>query len=175
MRQSQERYEVEEDAAPLDMLMAMFEARGWPCEATASEICGEIQGSWTKYQLRGIWRDEDQVLQLLALPDIRVNDDKRAVIYETLGLINEQLWLGHFELWSSSGIILFRHGALLGQGGTLTDQQAWDAAAFIDSQERPRDPRQTGSVADNAAANHGQDTYYGKIVEGRLLGTGTGR
>ena len=63
----------------------------------------------------------------------------------------------------------------MGQGGTLTDQQAWDAAAFIDSQERPRDPRQTGSVADNAAANHGQDTYYGKIVEGRLLGTGTGR
>ena len=63
----------------------------------------------------------------------------------------------------------------MGQGGTLTDQEAWDAAAFIDSQERPRDPRQTGSVADNAAANHGQDTYYGKIVEGRLLGTGTGR
>jgi len=62
----------------------------------------------------------------------------------------------------------------MGQGGTLTDQQAWDAAAFIDSQERPKDPRQTGSVAENAAANHGKDTYYGKTVDGRLLGTGTG-
>ena len=30
--------------------------------------------------------------------------------------------------------------------GTLSDQQAWDVAAYIDSQERPRDPRQTGSV-----------------------------
>src|SRR3546814_17974018 len=59
-----------------------------------------------------------------ALPDIRVNEDKRGAIYETLGLINEQLWLGHFELWSSSGIVLFRHGALLGAGGTLTLDQA---------------------------------------------------
>ncbi len=57
--------------------------------------------------------------------------------------------------------------------GTLTDQQAWDVAAFIDSQERPRDPRQTGSVADNAKANFGgQQSYYGKLVGGKLLGTG---
>lgn len=35
-----------------------------------------------------------------------------------------------------------------GQGNTLTDQQAWDVAAYIDSQERPRDPRRIASVAD---------------------------
>jgi thiosulfate dehydrogenase len=29
----------------------------------------------------------------------------------------------------------------LGQGNTLTDQQAWDVAAFINAQPRPRDPR----------------------------------
>lgn len=29
----------------------------------------------------------------------------------------------------------------LGQGGTLTDQQAWDVAAYIDSKPRPPDPR----------------------------------
>lgn len=28
-----------------------------------------------------------------------------------------------------------------GQGNTLTDQQAWDVAAFINAQPRPRDPR----------------------------------
>lgn len=60
----------------------------------------------------------------------------------------------------------------LGQGNSLTDQQAWDAAAFIDSRERPKDPRQKGSVAKNAKANHGGDSYYGKIIEGRLIGVG---
>jgi len=29
----------------------------------------------------------------------------------------------------------------LGQGNTLTDQQAWDLAAFINAQPRPPDPR----------------------------------
>ncbi len=34
-------------------------------------------------------------------------------IYEALGLINEQLWLGHFEMWSGSGLIVFRHVTIL--------------------------------------------------------------
>jgi thiosulfate dehydrogenase len=62
-----------------------------------------------------------------------------------------------------------------GQGDTLTDQQAWDVAAFVNSHERPRDPRQTATVADNANANFsGQLTYYGKAVNGKLLGVGAG-
>ena len=57
-------------------------------------------GSWAQYELRGVWRPEDQVLQFLAFPDIKVAVEKRQAIYEALGLINEQLWLGHFEMWS---------------------------------------------------------------------------
>lgn len=61
----------------------------------------------------------------------------------------------------------------LDQPGTLGDQEAWDIAAYIDSQERPKDPRQTGSVAANAEANFkGQESYYGKVVKGKLLGSG---
>ncbi|MFP5329192.1 MAG: c-type cytochrome [Alphaproteobacteria bacterium] len=61
----------------------------------------------------------------------------------------------------------------LDQPGTLSDQEAWDIAAYIDSKERPKDPRQTGSVAANAAANFkGQHSYYGKVVNGKLLGSG---
>ena len=59
------------------------------------------------------------VIQLLAFPDIRVVEDKRTVAHEALALINEQLWLGHFELWSNSGTILFRHGMLLGNDAQL--------------------------------------------------------
>lgn len=61
----------------------------------------------------------------------------------------------------------------LDQPGTLSDQEAWDIAAYVDSHERPKDPRQSGSVAANAAANFkGQHSYYGKIVNGKLLGSG---
>lgn len=103
-----------ESGAPIEMLEAYFAAHGWTHEKVGDdEVVATMDGSWTKYELRAVWREDDRVLQFLALPDIKVANEKRAAMYETLGLINEQLWLGHFELWSSSGIVLFRHAALL--------------------------------------------------------------
>ena len=123
-----DEYELEREAsAPIDMLEQYYSALGWAYERNGEdEIVSSFQGSWTQYELRAIWRDEDRVLQFLALPDIRVAADKRDATYETIGLINEQLWLGHFELWSASGLVLFRHAALIesDDGGVLTLQQA---------------------------------------------------
>lgn len=126
------------EAEPLDMLASYFEANGWAFRHSGEdEIAATVQGSWTQYELRAIWREEDQVLQLLALPDIRVAEEKRAALYETIGLINEQLWLGHFELWSSTGVVLFRHGALLGSNETLSlDQAQMLVEAALDECER---------------------------------------
>lgn len=63
----------------------------------------------------------------------------------------------------------------LSQPGSLTDQEAWDVAAFVDSHERPKDPRQTGTIEENRLANHdGDETLYGQAVEGVVLGQGTG-
>ena len=57
-------------------------------------------------------------------------------------------------------------------GGTLTDQEAWDVAQFVDSHERPQDPRYTGSVAGTRARFHDKDnSMYGRRVDGYLLGS----
>ena len=123
-----DEYELEREAsAPIDMLETYYSALGWAYERNGEdEIVSSFQGSWTQYELRAIWRAEDQVLQFLALPDVRVAPEKRAATYETIGLINEQLWLGHFEMWTSSGMVLFRHAALLDTQGDsiLTLDQA---------------------------------------------------
>jgi len=107
------------------VLEQYFEARGWACERTGEgEIVASASGSWAQYELRGVWRQDDQVLQFLAFPDIKVGPEKRAEIHETLGLINEQLWLGHFEMWSGSGLIVFRHAALVSESDGLAFEQA---------------------------------------------------
>ncbi|WP_294395289.1 YbjN domain-containing protein [uncultured Sphingomonas sp.] len=136
-----DEYEGEQDdEAPIDTLESYFDARGWTHERLGDEeIIATALGSWTQYELRGVWREADRVLQFLALPDIRVAADKRAEVYETIGLVNEQLWIGHFELWSSNGILLFRHAALLdGAGETpLTSAQAGTLIeAAVDECER---------------------------------------
>ncbi|NJC32799.1 hypothetical protein GGR88_000273 [Sphingomonas jejuensis] len=115
------------DEAPIDTLESYFAARGWTHERLGDdEIVGTAPGSWGSYELRGVWRDDDRVLQFLAFPDIRVAEDKRQAIYETVGLINEGLWLGHFELWAASGIVTFRHAAIVegDEAGVLTVDRA---------------------------------------------------
>lgn len=127
-------------SAPIEMLEQYFAAHGWHHERNGDEeIVASFQGSWAQYELRAVWREEDRVLQFLALPDIRVPADKRGTVYETMGLINEQLWIGHFEMWASSGMLLFRHAALLenGQDSMLTIEQAETLVeAAIDECER---------------------------------------
>lgn len=114
-----------DESAPVDMLAALFEARGWSFELDGEdEITAEYKGSWTSYQIRAIWREEDNALQLIVLPDVTVPSDKRDTVYTALGLINEQLWLGHFDMWSANGILLFRHGSLLPPNGLLGVDQA---------------------------------------------------
>ncbi len=125
MTASQPLYPLHRDAAPVDMLSALFEARGWPFTTNSpEEMSGEIQGSWTSYQLRAIWRRDDNVLQLLCLPDVRVGKDRRSPACDLLALVNEQLWLGHFDIWSSGDILVYRNAAMLGDDGLLSLDQA---------------------------------------------------
>jgi thiosulfate dehydrogenase len=59
----------------------------------------------------------------------------------------------------------------LGLGGTLSVQQAWDVATYIDSQVRPQDPRFTGDVAETRKKHHDTpSSMYGLTVNGALLG-----
>ena len=59
----------------------------------------------------------------------------------------------------------------LGKGGSLSDKDAWDVAAFIDGKERPQDPRFAGSVAETRKTYHDSKmNLYGTEVDGVMLG-----
>lgn len=60
----------------------------------------------------------------------------------------------------------------LSKPNSLTDQEAWDVAAFINSHERPQDPRFAGNVEETRAKYHKHNGYYGKTVDGKVLGEG---
>ena len=58
----------------------------------------------------------------------------------------------------------------LGRGDSLSDQDAWDVAAFVDSRPRPQDPRFAGNLAETRRKFHDDGDYYGAEVDGVLLG-----
>jgi thiosulfate dehydrogenase len=66
-----------------------------------------------------------------------------------------------------------KHNMPLGLPDSLSDQEAWDVAAFMNSHERPQDPRHNGDLKSTTEQFHGgKFDYYGKrkTVEGHLLG-----
>lgn len=59
----------------------------------------------------------------------------------------------------------------LGKGGTLTDQEAWDVAFYMNSHERPQDPRFNGSLEETRKKYHDSPSdRYGQTVNDQVLG-----
>ena len=40
-----------------------------------------------------------------------------------ISLINEQMWVGHFDLWTKEGIVMFRHALVLAGGVEASGKQ----------------------------------------------------
>ncbi|MDB5824310.1 MAG: cytochrome c family protein [Herminiimonas sp.] len=77
---------------------------------------------------------------------------------------------GMHEIQNAAGFI--KANMPPGPGGTLTDQQAWDVAMFMNSHERPQDPRFTGSVAATRKKYHDTpNSMYGRVVNSHMLGS----
>jgi len=51
----------------------------------------------------------------------------------------------------------------LGLGNSLTDQEAWDVAFFVNSHERPQDPRFKGDLQATQKEFHQHNCQYGKL------------
>ena len=77
-----------DDAAPIDMLESYYAAHGWSHEREDDEIVARVKGSWTEYELRAIWREDDGVLQFLGFPDVRVPEENVgvAIVVDRMGV-----------------------------------------------------------------------------------------
>ena len=80
-------------------------------------------------------------------------DDVLVAVAEAIGLVNEQLWIGHFELWSSSGILLFRHAAMIDGEATVKTFKRKDGHVWL----MPHNPLFDPIPGDDAA-------ILGKVV-----------
>lgn len=59
----------------------------------------------------------------------------------------------------------------LGKPYTLSRQQAWDVAAYINSHERPQDPRHDGDLGSTDETFHSHQCYFGDRIDEAVLGS----
>lgn len=79
------------------------------------------------------------------------------------------LWGSHSFNWGAgmhrvaTAAAFIKANMPYGAGGSLSDQDAWDVAAYVVSQPRPQDPRFNGSVEQTKARYHDHQGYYGEV------------
>ncbi len=108
---------------PVELMERTAHSNGWACERTnEDELTLVVVGTWTDYHISLNWRADLESLHLACAFDFKVPDNKLGEIYRLIGQINEQLWLGHFDLWGQEGLVMYRHGLML-NGAVATTQQ----------------------------------------------------
>lgn len=109
---------------PIEVLEQIISAKDWPLDRTDDvELATCVTGSWCDYHLCFSWCEDLAALHLTCTFDIRIPANKHAEMYHALGLVNESLWMGHFDLWNNEGVVMFRHNLpLAGTDGASTEQ-----------------------------------------------------
>ena len=64
-----------------------------------------------------------ELLHVCCSFDLKIPSRKRNDVGALVQMINEQLWLGHFDLWSRDDIVMFRHAHCLSGGAQASDLQ----------------------------------------------------
>lgn len=118
---------VSQTANPLDVLEALFTENEWPFErAGEDELVVETTGGWCDYRLYFAWRDDMHALHFSCAFDTRIPPEKRRAVHDLLAMINERLWMGHFDLSSQDATPMFRHAVPTRGARALSVEQLED-------------------------------------------------
>ena len=111
---------------PVDLIEQVASAHEWACERTnEDELTLNVAGTWADYHVSLNWRNDLESLHIACAFDFKVPDNRLSEVYRLIAQINEQLWLGHFDIWSNEGLIMFRHGLML--NGTIATPSQCEA------------------------------------------------
>ncbi len=108
---------------PVDMAETIASVHNWPFErSTDDELTLNVEGSLTDYHVSLNWRDDLEALHLACAFEMKVPEARISEVYRLIALVNEQLWIGHFDIWPQDGLLLFRHGLMLNQAELTVEQ-----------------------------------------------------
>jgi hypothetical protein len=66
---------------------------------------------------------EIDALHLACAFDMKIPMPRKSEVQRLIASINEQLWIGHFDLWTHTGMIMYRQALVLPGGLTASTAQ----------------------------------------------------
>jgi len=123
---------------PLDIVERIAALRDWSFDRVdLDEMSVSVAGKWASYHVSFTWLEDMEAMHIGCAFDLKIKDPQLTEIVRLISLINQQLWVGHFDLWSSEQIVLFRHALLLADGAEPNSGQCEVLLQFaVDTCER---------------------------------------
>ena len=111
-------------ANPLEVVERMAATNDWSFErAGEDEITLLVSGKWADYQVSFTWMHDIEALHLACAFEFKVPERLCDETQKLIAMINEQLWVGHFDLWVKDGLIMYRHALVLAGGVEASNRQ----------------------------------------------------
>ena len=112
---------------PIDVVEEVIYQKKWNFSRAAEhELVAEISSQWCQYRLYFNWSENISAMSFTVTFDLRFPYSKIDKAYELLGLINEKLWIGHFDITSKNGIPAYRHTVLYAYNDDLLHKKLED-------------------------------------------------
>ena len=124
MSLSQIEAEATRTENPVDIIERLAALHNWTFDRDEEdEISIAVSGGWADYNIAFTWLQDMEALHVACAFDLKVPAPRRGEVLSLVALINEQMWIGHFDIWPSDGVIMFRHALLLAGGAELNGRQ----------------------------------------------------
>ena len=95
---------------PMDVVEDVIYQKKWNfSRADDDELVADIASKLCQYRLYFTWSEHVRAMSFTITFDLKFPQLKLFKAYELIGLINEKLWIGHFDITSKNGIPAFRH------------------------------------------------------------------
>ncbi|MBI5261212.1 MAG: YbjN domain-containing protein [Bradyrhizobium sp.] len=112
---------IDSRSHPLAVVEDIAADNNWPFERSGEdELTIVSKGEWTDYQLSFTWMADLEALHLACAFDMKIPQARLPEVQRLIAAINEQLWIGHFDLWTHTGMIMHRQALVLPGGLTAS-------------------------------------------------------
>ena len=98
---------------PIDIIEDVIHQKKWTFSRSDDyELVADIASKWCHYRLYFTWSEHIKAISFTITFDLIFPSKKFEKIHRLLALINEKLWIGHFDITNKNGIPAFRHTVL---------------------------------------------------------------
>ena len=109
---------------PIDYVEDIIHSKKWSFSRAADdELVADISSQWCQYRLYFAWSEQIKAINFTVTFDLRFPHSTLDSIHELLALINEKLWIGHFDVTSKNGIPAYRYTLLVPQRNEILYNQ----------------------------------------------------